>query len=118
MADLLPCPFCGSAAKISGGNLRWWVSCTRLGVCIANRPDVAAYSCENKADAIRLWNTRHDHTADLVEALDAIREMTDPDDEDNYRADDREGCFDTVFETARTALSRARNTPDVVGESS
>lgn len=40
----------------------------------------------------------------LREALSDIREMTDPDDADNYRADDREGCFDTVFETARRAL--------------
>lgn len=40
-----------------------------------------------------------------VRALKEIAEMTDPDDEDNYRADDREGCFDAVYETAAQALA-------------
>lgn len=48
----------------------------------------------------------------LEEALRDIQQMTDPDDEDNYRADDREGCFDTVFETAKRALS---STPPIEG---
>lgn len=42
----------------------------------------------------------------LVAVLREIAEHTDPDDPDSYRADDREGCFDTVFETAKTALAQ------------
>lgn len=41
----------------------------------------------------------------LVAALRAIAQMTDPDDPDSYRADDREGCLDTVQDTARAALA-------------
>lgn len=39
------------------------------------------------------------------EALDAIREMTDPDSGENYRADDREGCLDATHATACRALN-------------
>lgn len=39
-------------------------------------------------------------------ALEQIAEATDPDAvEENYRADDREGCLDYVFAKARAALS-------------
>jgi len=46
---------------------------------------------------------------DLLEALSRIAEHTDPDSSDeNYRADDREGCLDTVFALARDAIAKAR----------
>lgn len=45
----------------------------------------------------------------LVKALEAIATDTDPDSaEENYRADDREGCLDLVFGIATTALAAFR----------
>lgn len=41
----------------------------------------------------------------LRTALKDIAQHTDPDDGDNYRADDREGCFDTVYAIATRALA-------------
>ena len=61
-----------------------------------------------QADTLRLM------VADLTDALKRmetvikdIAEMTDPDDPESYRADDREGCFDTVFYKASTALKHS-----------
>lgn len=51
-----------------------------------------------------------------VQALEGIASATDPDSaEENYRADDREGCLDYVFATARAALTalRAHLKPDI-----
>jgi small-conductance mechanosensitive channel len=48
--------------------------------------------------------------ADLLEALKTIEEHTNPDSADNYRADDREGCLDAVYETAQAAIEKARGT--------
>ncbi len=41
----------------------------------------------------------------LHTALQDIAEMTDADNPESYRCDDREGCFDTVFATATTAMT-------------
>ena len=44
----------------------------------------------------------------LVDALKRIREHTDPEPaSENYRADDREGCLDTVFSIATDTLEAA-----------
>lgn len=48
-----------------------------------------------------------DRVAELEVALAEIAAMTDQDNPDSYRADDREGCLDAVQARARTAL-RAR----------
>lgn len=42
---------------------------------------------------------------DLRAALQSIKDMTDVDNPDSYRADDREGCLDTVFAAASEALA-------------
>lgn len=45
---------------------------------------------------------------DLLDALERIAAHADPDSpEENYRADDREGCLDTVFAIARRAIAKA-----------
>lgn len=41
----------------------------------------------------------------LKDALRRIRRMTDADDPDSYRCDDREGCLDAVFGVASEALA-------------
>lgn len=38
-------------------------------------------------------------------ALQRIKDMTDVDNPDSYRCDDREGCLDTVFAVASEALT-------------
>jgi hypothetical protein len=44
----------------------------------------------------------------MLEALKRIAEHTDPDSpEENYRADDTEGCLDTVFSLATRAITAA-----------
>lgn len=47
----------------------------------------------------------------LVDALKDIREMTDPDDEKSYRADDRDGCLDAAFSVADDALAAVGQKP-------
>ena len=49
--------------------------------------------------------------AELVATLTDIRSATNADDPESYRADDREGCLDTVFAIADRALSRATKEP-------
>lgn len=44
----------------------------------------------------------------LKEALRHIVEMTDAENPESYRADDREGCLDTVHDTARRALESSK----------
>ena len=41
----------------------------------------------------------------LIEALKEIAEMTDPDDPDSYRADDPQGCLDTINYVAAMAIA-------------
>lgn len=43
----------------------------------------------------------------MLEALRNIMQMTDADDPDSYRADDREGCLEACFATARDAIAKA-----------
>ena len=43
----------------------------------------------------------------LKTALASIKSMTDVDNPESYRCDDREGCLDTVFATATRALEYA-----------
>lgn len=42
--------------------------------------------------------------AELEKALRSIKEMTDADNPESYRSDDREGCLDTVFSVASRVL--------------
>ena len=47
----------------------------------------------------------------LLAALRDIAEMTDSDNPDSYRLDDREGCLDTVHAKATAAIAAAEQTP-------
>jgi hypothetical protein len=60
-----------------------------------------ASRAESAAVAIDLIET-------LVEALERIRQMTDPNDPGSYRNDDREGCLETVHACSTAALAKAR----------
>jgi ssDNA-binding Zn-finger/Zn-ribbon topoisomerase 1 len=57
---LLPCPFCGSAARLynPSDGYEWWVECTRIGVCCGKVPVGGEVGASNREDALRLWNTR------------------------------------------------------------
>jgi len=44
----------------------------------------------------------------LRDALQQIKDMTDVDNPDSYRCDDREGCLDTVFAVASEALTSSQ----------
>jgi hypothetical protein len=62
---------------------------------------------EQEANAQLIIMAVNSHDA-LVAALRDIREHTDPEPaSENYRADDREGCLDTVFSVATAALRAA-----------
>ncbi len=45
---------------------------------------------------------------DLLEALRSIAAMTNPDDPESYRSDDREGCLDSVQALAASAIAKAQ----------
>lgn len=49
-------------------------------------------------------------SARMRESLEKIAAFTNPDDENSYRADDREGCLDTVYSTAKSALANDAGT--------
>lgn len=72
-------------------------------------PRLYAYTRDllEKDDAGSDYHHR-DEFKPLVEALDQIAAHTNPDDENSYRADDREGCLDTVYALGAKALSDAR----------
>ena len=56
-AELLPCPFCGSAPQLMGGHRNHWrVECPRCGVARAQFANGGVE--EDKARAVRSWNTR------------------------------------------------------------
>lgn len=44
----------------------------------------------------------------LLAELESIRNMTNADDPESYRCDDREGCLDTVFCTADAAIAASK----------
>jgi hypothetical protein len=51
-----------------------------------------------------------DRMEELQNVLKEIAQHTDPDDSGSYRADDREGCLDTVHHLASTAISKGNET--------
>lgn len=51
---------------------------------------------------------RDDEIERLRSVLQDIAEMTDADNPESYRADDREGCLDTVFGVATESLTPNR----------
>lgn len=44
----------------------------------------------------------------LLDALQSITDMTNADNPESYRSDDREGCFDTVYAVARDAVAEVK----------
>lgn len=116
--ELKPCPFCGEQGFLERRDLpdrplavRWFIEC-RNGDCHL-KVETSTHAIQEIA--ICAWNTRAAEASLAIlvaqqeamrTALENIRDATDPDAvEENYRADDREGCLDYVFETARAALS-------------
>lgn len=121
MADLLPCPFCGGPAHDAhAGGSAWFIGATHADGCFF------ADFQRSEAEAIAAWNTRHDHMADLVEALAPFAAIKPsslyPDDgseAEEYVVILKGGHGNPAEFTgadlarARAALSRARNTPDL-----
>lgn len=60
---------------------------------------------QEKIEAIRRAVKHHD---ELVAALEEIKEMTDADNNECYRCDDREGCLDAVFAKAQSILAKVK----------
>jgi len=72
--EILPCPFCGSAPLVYNGNSGWHVCCVawekdRLACEVGPSTD----GHKTKAEAIAIWNRRHEER--LVRALRALRVM-------------------------------------------
>lgn len=57
------------------------------------------------AEASSALSSLQEQKRKLEEGVASIVEMTDPDNPESYRADDREGCLDTVQAVARALLS-------------
>jgi hypothetical protein len=70
----------------------------REAAAAANRAQIASLEA-----IVRAANS-HDQ---MLAALKDIAAMTDPDDPDCYRSDDREGCLDAVQSAARAAIAKA-----------
>jgi Lar family restriction alleviation protein len=69
---LLPCPFCGSTPELMEGHRNHWrVECHRCGVRRAQFANGGVD--EDKARAIRSWNTREPEAGKLREALEDAR---------------------------------------------
>ena len=47
-----------------------------------------------------------DENQKLRNAIQVVREMTDVNNPDSYRSDDREGCLDAVFAEADRAITK------------
>ena len=45
---------------------------------------------------------------ELLAALETIAGITDAEDPESYRSDDREGCLDSVHDTSRAAIAKAK----------
>ena len=74
------------------------------------RDQIPDPDCSEAATAIEALLAR---IAALESGIEDIRQMTDPDDPESYRNDDRSGCLDTVFATA-AALTLKEN-DDAIG---
>lgn len=61
------CPWCDDPPEISSNAQRTIIAC-RNHYCLAD----ASAEGETREEALTIWNTRHDSTRDLVEALQAI----------------------------------------------
>lgn len=61
---------------------------------------------ETLRHGLRLANDRADRERELLLALQAVKDMTDADNPESYRCDDREGCLDTVFAKASRAIEK------------
>jgi len=118
------CPFCRrdpyEYVDIGVGMERVAVSCCDLGIALFQYGDeqlAAEVALRREAnDAITAIRARlaaalpapdekDAEIARLREALAGIASMTDPDDPDSYRSDDREGCLDAAHARARAALT-------------
>lgn len=73
---LKPCPFCGSAARLSYGrdNEVCNVRCEQwgVGICLG-----AGKNCYSEDEAIAAWNTRHPSFNDAIEAAAKVAEATE-----------------------------------------
>jgi len=73
---------------------------------IANLEAVAAGAVADRDRVFAQHSADAATIATLRAALESIAEHTDPDsEEENYRADDREGCLDTAHAIATAALA-------------
>jgi hypothetical protein len=67
--------------------------------------ELGDYVSSEDYDTLRTANQRLEgEVARLREALISIRSMTNADDPESYRCDDREGCLDSVYSVADAAL--------------
>lgn len=96
--DLLPCPFCGGTDLSYGpdGGPQS-IACHD---CCATIP----YLSLDDPQSVR-WNTRHDHTADLLEAMESINRMISP---GSRTFDEMIRDMGYACDRARAAISRAR----------
>ncbi len=78
--DLLPCPFCGGAAKLLDGIYVRNIECT---VCGAIGPDA------RDAEAVAMWNTRPSPSPVEVDDVATLARRLE-----QFAADDRTGTLD------------------------
>lgn len=122
--ELEPCPCCQSASVY----LSWvdndhpfaMVSCDGCGLCMEKGgghwqrqylEDEAATAWNTRPSAVPIGDEADWVRAardEAVRALEVILGHTNPDEPNNYRADDREGCLDGVFSEADRALTYIR----------
>ncbi len=57
MSELLPCPFCGAKAKMSGGNGEWYVECSECLCAVGETSD-------RDGDSFGLFDTKEEATID------------------------------------------------------
>ena len=91
---LLPCPFCGSAARLVEGHLDHWQA--RCSGCGANTSRWFPYEGA-KEGAAEAWNARNETSNEVVEALRLAIELFETDNIELWR---------TVPDKARAALSK------------